>query len=136
LVYQTKFFLPFLIILLFLGKEIIAGEFLSIQRTRPFVTQIELSGSISCTSDSFLKTDKAKHFIMSSISTVFIHQICHKNLDINNKDSKVIAGSMTMGLGVLKEFWDKFRKKRKFSWKDLIADVGGIAVGFILVNQP
>lgn len=70
------------------------------------------------------------------MSTAFIHQLCNKNLDINSNDSKVIAGSITIGLGVLKESWDKYRKKREFSWKDLIADAAGIVVGFILINQP
>jgi uncharacterized protein YfiM (DUF2279 family) len=136
LVNRIKFVLPFLIILLFVGKEIIAGDFLSLNRTRLFVVPANQTDSNFYPIEPFLKTDKAKHFMISIMSTVFIHQICYKNLDINNRDSKVIAGSMTLGLGVLKESWDKYRKKREFSWKDLIADAAGIAVGFILVNQP
>lgn len=133
---RNKFILPFLIIFFFLGKEIIAGDFLSLHQTRPFAVQVNRTDSISYPSEPFLKTDKAKHFMISIMSTVFIHQFCKKNLDINNYNSKVIAGSITIGLGVLKESWDKYRKKREFSWKDLIADAAGIAVGFILINQP
>lgn len=136
MVYRSKFILPFLIISFILGKEIIAGDFLSLHRTRLFVVQFNQNDSISYHSEPFLKTDKAKHFIISIMSTAFIHQLCNKNLDINSNDSKVIAGSITIGLGVLKESWDKYRKKREFSWKDLIADAAGIVVGFILINQP
>ncbi len=86
--------------------------------------------------DYIIATDKAKHFMASLISTVFVYQLSTKHFHLEKTESKAIAGGVTFSTGILKESHDKFIKKKKFSWEDLIADVVGITVGLILVNQP
>ncbi len=86
--------------------------------------------------DKFKTPDKAQHFMGSMISTVLIYNICREPLDIQNNNSKIIAVGITFGLGISKEMYDHSRTHGMFSWRDLLADLAGIGVGIILINQP
>ena len=86
--------------------------------------------------DRFLAPDKAKHFTASLISTVFFYKLFEDGLNLNEREGKIYSLSVTIGLGLSKEFYDRSRPNNYFSWKDLLADIAGIAAGFILVNQP
>ena len=86
--------------------------------------------------DKLTTPDKAQHFMGSLISTVLFYKIFQDPLEMNKTNSKYLAVGITLGLGVSKEIYDNSRSKGAFSWKDLLADVAGITVGLILVNQP
>ncbi len=72
----------------------------------------------------------------SMISTVLFYKIFQDPLQMENSNSKFLAVGITLGLGVSKEIYDSSRSKGAFSWKDLLADMAGIAAGLILANQP
>ncbi len=87
-------------------------------------------------SDKYAAPDKAQHFMGSMISTVLFYKIFQDPLQMENSNSKFLAVGITLGLGVSKEIYDSSRSKGAFSWKDLLADMAGIAAGLILANQP
>ena len=72
----------------------------------------------------------------SLISTVLFYKIFQDPLQMDKSKSKVFAVGITLGLGISKELYDSSQTKGIFSWKDLLANVAGITVGLILVNQP
>ena len=86
--------------------------------------------------DKMTTPDKAQHFMGSLISTVLIYKICQDPFDMTKSNSKIYATGITLGLGVSKELYDHSRLKGLFSWRDLLADLAGIGVGLILINQP
>ena len=86
--------------------------------------------------DKIFAGDKGKHFVASFILTVFLYKIANTHLDWSKQSSKTFAVSTTFALGVCKEIYDKSKKENRFSFKDLFADVVGIGVGLIIVNQP
>ena len=86
--------------------------------------------------DKFKAPDKAQHFMGSLISTILIYKICREPLDFQDRNSKIFSAGITLGLGISKEIYDHSRTRGMFSWRDLLADLAGIGVGFILINQP
>lgn len=107
--------------------------FLSDQKDRE--VQTDASGTIKKI-DKYLAPDKAKHFTASMISSIFFYKIFENQLKVDESQAKVYSVSFTVSLGVAKEFYDKSRPRNYFSWKDILADLTGIAVGLILINQP
>jgi len=87
-------------------------------------------------SDKYLGPDKSKHFTASMISSVFFYRIFENQLKVDDSQGKIYSISFTLSLGVAKELYDKSRPGNYFSWKDILADLTGIAVGVILINQP
>jgi uncharacterized protein YfiM (DUF2279 family) len=86
--------------------------------------------------DRFLAPDKAQHFMGSLISTVFFYKVFESHTDISSTGSKYLGSGITVGLGISKEILDSTEPNNHFSWKDLIADITGLAVGLIIINQP
>ncbi len=86
--------------------------------------------------DKYLAADKAKHFTASMISTVFFYKLFENQLNVDESQIKSYSISFTLSLGVAKEFYDKSRPGNYFSWKDILADLTGMAVGLILIHQP
>lgn len=86
--------------------------------------------------DRFLAPDKAQHFMFSIIATVFTSQMLERKAGTGHRNSLQMAGGVTLTLGIGKEIRDSRQPRNHFSWKDLLADVAGIAVGLVLANQP
>ena len=86
--------------------------------------------------DRFWAPDKAQHFMGSLISTVLVHQILFRSAGLEKMTSRQMAVGFSFSLGVLKEVRDSRQPGNHFSWKDLLADAAGIAVGVVLINQP
>ena len=86
--------------------------------------------------DRFFAPDKAQHLMGSLISTVFIYKVFEGSADAGTRESRYLAGGITLSLGISKEIFDSKDPKNHFSWKDLIADIAGIGLGFIIINQP
>jgi len=84
--------------------------------------------------DRYFAPDKAKHFLAGMIATIFIYQSFENQL--TPPKNRYLAGGITVSLGILKEFYDKSKPENHFSWKDLLADILGMGMGFVLVNQP
>jgi putative lipoprotein len=86
--------------------------------------------------DRFIAPDKAQHFMGSLISTVFFYKIFESHTDVSPSGSKYLGSGITLGLGIGKEIFDSTEQNNHFSWKDLIADAAGVALGLIIANQP
>jgi VanZ family protein len=67
--------------------------------------------------------DKKKHFVVSLLLMLML-SLVHVPL--------VWAAAITLVVGVAKEIYDKYCKKTYFDVYDLLADIIGIGVGFIL----
>ena len=53
----------------------------------------------------------------------------------NEKSSLPLSSAFSFSAGLLKELNDKKGKNGYFSFKDIVANVGGIMVGAIIINQ-
>jgi hypothetical protein len=67
-----------------------------------------------------MQYDKQLHFVISAFLIIFL-----------SKFGIIEAVIITFILGLLKEIYDK--RNNNFDWKDLIANILGILVGYILV---
>ena len=73
--------------------------------------------------DPWWGKDKVKHFAFSYILTNYLSKNPKRPLD------KKKAFLLTFSLGVCKEVWDRFKRKREFSYKDLCYDLVGSLLG-------
>ncbi len=99
-------------------------------------TRLHPSSTKPCFRDRFFAPDKARHFMFNVISTVFVGKFAGERMGWSDRQSKHAAVTISLGIGLLKEVRDSRQPNNRFSWKDLVADVAGIAVGVALLNQP
>ena len=71
-----------------------------------------------------ISSDKYLHFIMCMILTQIL---------VFALDSFAVAVVGVMGIGILKELFDKFVMKEDFDTKDLVADSYGVLVGLVVL---
>lgn len=76
--------------------------------------------------DRWLAPDKLRHLTTSAVLTGVAFQ-GYDRLSCTSRRAQGCAALSALALGVLKEVRD--RRKTYFGWKDLIADVAGIALG-------
>jgi uncharacterized protein YfiM (DUF2279 family) len=74
--------------------------------------------------DPWWAKDKVQHFALSYISTNFLRSK-YLGEPFNRKE----AFLLTLSLGVGKELWDRFVRKKEFSFKDLCYDLLGSFLG-------
>ena len=86
--------------------------------------------------DSFYAPDKVQHFLVSGVLTVFGTKLLQNDLNFSKSKGRNFSAGFTFSLGVLKELRDSRQKQNHFCWKDLIADMAGIGMGLVLLNQP
>ncbi len=78
--------------------------------------------------------DKVKHFSSSLYLTTTSYYFLNNYTDISNIKAKNYSMSFSFSLGILKEISDKYKKKTYFSYRDLIADLGGTLTGILIIN--
>jgi len=84
--------------------------------------------------DKWLAKDKADHFFVSAFLTGFGYYAAKKELHRTEPASQNLAFGFSFSLGVMKEIYDGTSKKGTPSWKDLLADVLGIAMAGLIMN--
>jgi VanZ family protein len=78
-----------------------------------------------------IRADKVAHFVVSLIITIVLAIVIKSvNADTAGYLCGILAGIVTMCIGVGKEIWDKFRGTG-FDLMDLAADLGGCVVAVI-----
>ena len=82
--------------------------------------------------DRWFGRDKLYHFTASGIIGAGSTAIAENNGG-SEEDSIVIGISVTFGVGASKEFYDLALKETYWSWKDLIWDIVGGALGSYVV---
>lgn len=85
--------------------------------------------------DPWFSTDKILHFSASAAITGLTYHFYVNRLNRPEDRGEVYSVSLTALVGIGKELYDK-RKKGYFSWKDLLWDGLGLAVGyFVFVHE-
>ena len=78
-----------------------------------------------------VKLDKVAHFVVSLILTIVLAIVIKSvNADTAGYLCGILAGIVTMCIGVGKEIWDKFRGTG-FDLMDLLADFCGCALAVV-----
>ena len=85
--------------------------------------------------DRWFGRDKLYHFTASGIIGAGSTVIAYNN-GVSEEDSVVIGVSVTFGVGASKEFYDLAIKETYWSWKDLVWDMIGGALGsYVVANS-
>ncbi|GAB4335738.1 MAG: hypothetical protein Kow0037_16110 [Calditrichia bacterium] len=87
-------------------------------------------------SDAWFGSDKAKHFVLSSVTTLFIAKHLQVAQGYSSQKSQLTGAGISISLGLVKEFRDRKRPGNHFCWKDLVADLAGISAGLLLTKLP
>ncbi len=85
--------------------------------------------------DKWLSWDKAGHFLISGILAGSSYSVYHESFNNDRNSSIYFASIFTLSLGTGKELSDSRKPHDKFSYKDLIFDVMGAAVGLLIVAR-
>ncbi|HHE37720.1 MAG TPA: hypothetical protein ENL20_04010 [Candidatus Cloacimonetes bacterium] len=96
---------------------------------------ILLSFSIISAKSNWLGKDKVLHLTGSAFITYWNYGVSHDIFRNPKKNSIVISVSITSLFGIGKETSDKYVKKTKWSWHDLVYDAVGISLGMVLINN-
>ncbi|MDD5766884.1 MAG: DUF2279 domain-containing protein [Candidatus Marinimicrobia bacterium] len=85
--------------------------------------------------DPWFGLDKLKHFTSSIYMTTTAYYIQSRMLDKSRSASKDASMMITLTLGLSKEFADTRKKGGFFSWKDVLFNLAGTAVGLVFISQ-
>ncbi len=80
--------------------------------------------------DDWFAMDKFWHFSASFVTVGAAYDLSRYRLNMSSPWPTSLSLGGTAALGVSKEFYDRAGPTRHFSWKDLVADAAGIAVGY------
>lgn len=93
-----------------------------------------IADNVFSSADSWTSPDKFDHLLgsaMLSSGGVLAMKATHND----NRQSFVLSIASVAGLGVLKEFYDAGHPNQQSSWKDLLYDVVGAAVGAAIARS-
>ena len=85
--------------------------------------------------DDWIAIDKLQHFSYSLLISLGCQYILVNKMNNTEKSSLPISSAFSFSAGLLKELNDKKGKNGYFSFKDMVANIGGIMVGAIIINQ-
>ncbi|MDW7679632.1 MAG: hypothetical protein SCK70_03660 [bacterium] len=115
------------------SAHVLAAQQFESKKVEP--QKIELQPLKFTLSDSWFGRDKAHHFLTSAFLTTAGYYYCRDVAHWSNQKSQIGGLSFSISLGLLKEFRDGVKPGNAFSWKDLVADALGTAVGLLLVSD-
>lgn len=82
--------------------------------------------------DRWFAWDKFWHFSASFVTVGAGYHLCANRMRLKPPLATGISIGGTLGIGTGKELIDRYGFHRRFSWKDLVADVLGIGVGYFV----
>ncbi len=85
--------------------------------------------------DPWFGKDKIDHFLASAFLVGFAY---HSNRDYFQRrhvPSLNFAVGFSFGIGIGKEIWDKTSRKGTPSYRDLLADLAGVGLGYLIYSQ-
>ena len=82
--------------------------------------------------DKWFSEDKLHHFSYSFGITGLTYHIYHCQFHNPKAEARTFSISLASVTGISKEFYDRYCKKKKLSYKDLVADVLGITLATLL----
>jgi uncharacterized protein YfiM (DUF2279 family) len=84
--------------------------------------------------DSWFAPDKGRHLIGSMVTTIFLTKIGERDWNMRSGDSRLMGVTITLSLGIGKEFIDQKNPRNIFSFRDLTADITGIVLGLLILE--
>ena len=113
------------------GHVPIAGSWPRRQEATPALRSLQ---SVRATTkpDRWLGPDKFWHFSASFATVGASYHLCKNRLNCDAPIPASVALGGTAALGITKEFCDLAGPDRHFSYKDLVADLVGIAFGYLV----
>ena len=85
--------------------------------------------------DNWFAIDKVQHFSYSCLITFGCQYILVNKLKNTENNSLPVSSALSFGAGLLKELNDLKGKNGYFSLKDMVANLVGIAVAAIIIDQ-
>ena len=85
--------------------------------------------------DDWIAIDKVQHFSYSLLISLGCQYILVNKMNNTEKTSLPISSAFSFAAGLLKELNDQKGKNGYFSLKDMVANIGGIIVAAIVINQ-
>ena len=82
--------------------------------------------------DKWLGKDKLKHFIASFYAAGFAKWYAYHHYGLSRNQSRRAGMVISLSIGFSKEFFDK-KRQGKFSWKDMLFNLGGALSASILI---
>ena len=89
----------------------------------------------SKTRDNWFAVDKIQHFSYSCLITFGCQYILVNKLKNTENNSLPVSSALSFGAGLLKELNDLKGENGYFSLKDMVANLVGIAVAAIIIDQ-
>ncbi len=84
--------------------------------------------------DPWFGMDKLKHLSSAFMFTTTGYYIQHKIVQLDENQSTVNSGLITISLGLGKEISDAYKPEGYFSLRDLLADSAGIALAIMFIR--
>ena len=85
--------------------------------------------------DLWLGKDKFDHALVSAGLVASQFYILHQELEVSRGRSRQIAAGSALFIGIAKEIYDKVSRRGTPSWKDLLADLAGVALAVGIMTQ-
>lgn len=87
------------------------------------------------TADRWLAEDKAGHFASSAFVTAAGFYWLHQERDADRSKSLLLSAGVALGVGIVKEMYDRRHPPHVASWKDLVADLAGIGAAVLALRR-
>ena len=85
--------------------------------------------------DKWLAIDKLQHFSYSCLISLGCQYVLVNKQNNTEEESLPISSALSFSAGLLKELNDNRGKNGFFSWKDMVANVAGIAVAAFIISN-
>ena len=85
--------------------------------------------------DKWLAFDKVQHFTFSFLWTLSSQYILVNNMNMYEQDALPCSIISSLSAGIIKETYDMKRPNGYFSHKDMVANVFGILLAFLIINE-
>ncbi|MBN2425962.1 MAG: DUF2279 domain-containing protein [Calditrichaceae bacterium] len=88
----------------------------------------------SANKDTWTGLDKGYHLVGSMIFMIGTAKGFQQYTSCDHQQSVIYGSGITLSLGMGKEIYDSKQKDNHFSYKDLVADIIGLAIGILILN--
>lgn len=81
--------------------------------------------------DPWISEDKFYHFTATSLIVGSTYHLLYCRLNMDEEKGRIASIGVAISVSILKELYD-LKRKRHFSWKDLVYDILGIGAGYFI----
>ena len=85
--------------------------------------------------DLWLGKDKFDHALVSAGLVAAQFYVFNEEYDWSGHHSRQLAAGSTLAIGIAKEIYDKVSRRGTPSWKDLLADLAGVALAVGIMTR-